>query len=101
MGRMILRMRPTLEEKLREPYWTILRFRGRGGVMVELDYELTSPPTVRAQWYWRYVGFEAWHGPAKSKIYALIQAAWACHRSAEAMDWMNEPPTPKPAPTHW
>jgi hypothetical protein len=79
----VKRIDPTL-------YWKALRYRGKGGATVDLQWEQVS--ARRFDWRFSFAP-KLWVGPFRTKLHALCAAAHACRRSAKDMDW-----TPEEAP---
>lgn len=71
-----------------EPYFTILRYRGSDGIVVELEFERSSNRVRVGRWWWRFEGCTEWMGGAghKQKMAALLEAAHARGMSGEQFD---------------
>ncbi len=74
-------------------YYTALEYRGRGGAVVEFQYDDQATGRQRQRWFFNFAGMGLRHGPYRNKLEALCVASWMCGRSARSMDW--QPSIPK------
>jgi hypothetical protein len=68
-----------------DPYFSTLKYRGRDGQLVELEYQRTTPVQNRGHWWYRLQDLE--QGPFSSKFSALIDAAHSQGLSGKDMNW--------------
>lgn len=76
----------------------LVRYRGRGGVMIELRVEQTRAGNrvLAEHWSWRFMDSALWWCAASAKqrrhrLFCLVAAAHKCGRRTRDMRWQSEP----------